>query len=201
MNIVYEQTFIRIFLRFARSLRWGTCSFVWFLVRSSCPRGELSWYFSLPEAWTRVFLAKGATALCVETLSFQIQTQDSTVEALGVPVLPQSLNPAIGRFDGESVLHGALERTFHHQMLRLRIPHRTFRSLGWGSGAELARRVLQLCCLVFEFGRTKFLRKGRSPLLQETREFRLQVKKNTKRARRVDKMIEQEIRQMNMCPT
>jgi len=48
-----------------------------------------------------VFLAKGATALCVETLSFQVHSADSTVEALGVPVLPQSLYPAIGRFDGE----------------------------------------------------------------------------------------------------
>lgn len=48
-----------------------------------------------------MFLAKGATTLCVETLSFQVHTADSTVEALCVPVLPQSLNPAIGRFDGE----------------------------------------------------------------------------------------------------
>ena len=36
-----------------------------------------------------------------KTLVFSNHSTYSTVEALGVPVLPQSLNPAIGRFDGE----------------------------------------------------------------------------------------------------
>jgi len=48
-----------------------------------------------------VFLAEGATALSIETLSFQIGLADSTVEAFSVPVLPESLDPAIGGFDGE----------------------------------------------------------------------------------------------------
>jgi len=48
-----------------------------------------------------VFLAKGATTLCVETLPFEVGLADSTVEAFGVPVLPESLDPSVGRFDGE----------------------------------------------------------------------------------------------------
>jgi len=57
--------------------------------------------FFLPEARTSVFLAKGATTLCVETLPFEVGLADSTVEAFGVPVLPESLDPSVGRFDGE----------------------------------------------------------------------------------------------------
>lgn len=48
-----------------------------------------------------MFLAEGATALSIETLSLQIDLANSTVEAFSVPVLPESLDPAIGGFDGE----------------------------------------------------------------------------------------------------
>jgi len=57
--------------------------------------------FFLPEARTSVFLAKGATTLRVETLSFKVGLADSAVEAFSVPILPESLDPSVGRFDGE----------------------------------------------------------------------------------------------------
>jgi len=75
-----------------------------FFCRPSCPRGVVSslfFFFSLPEARACVFLAVGATALRVETLSFQINSAHSTIEAFRMPVLPKSLDPAVRRFDGE----------------------------------------------------------------------------------------------------
>lgn len=57
--------------------------------------------FFLLEARAGVFLAKGTTTLCIETLSLQIGLADSTVEAFSVPVLPESLHPAVRGFDGE----------------------------------------------------------------------------------------------------
>jgi len=58
--------------------------------------------FSLPEAGASVFLAEGPTALRIETLSFQITSADSTIEAFRMPVLPEGLDPAVRRLDGES---------------------------------------------------------------------------------------------------
>lgn len=66
----------------------------------AAPR-DLRRRLALPEAGTRVFLAKGSSALRVETLALEIRLADSTVEALRVPVLPQSLDPSVGGFDGE----------------------------------------------------------------------------------------------------
>jgi len=86
------------------SFREGTCS----LFLNSLSAILFTWRcllvvlsFFLPEASARVFLAVGATALCVETLSFQITSADSTIEAFRMPVLPKSLDPAVRRFDGE----------------------------------------------------------------------------------------------------
>jgi len=58
--------------------------------------------FSLPEAGAGVFLAVGPAALRIETLSFQINSADSTIEAFRMPVLPEGLDPAVRRLDGES---------------------------------------------------------------------------------------------------
>jgi len=57
---------------------------------------------SLPEAGAGVFLAVGPAALRIETLSFQINSADSTIEAFRMPVLPEGLDPAVRRLDGES---------------------------------------------------------------------------------------------------
>jgi len=61
------------------SFREGTCS----LFLNSLSAILFTWRcllvvlsFFLPEASARVFLAVGATALCVETLSFQITSAD-----------------------------------------------------------------------------------------------------------------------------